>query len=152
MKKLAILFPLILLVMMPISLMAQSNEVLDDFLERDEADLGTTSYLILAAAGIIDESAAVEDALDWIMKSDELTKIEDISSRRSISYGEFSYILMEVLELKGGLMYRLIPGPRYAAREAAYRKWLLGSYAPGRSLKPFEVMNTLITVLEGEGS
>lgn len=151
MKKPALLFILILVFMMPVVLTAQSNEVLDEFLDRDEADLGTTAYLVLASAGIIDESSTVDDAVDWIMKADRMVKIEDISSGRSISYGEFSYLLMEAMELKGGLMYRMIPGPRYAAREAAYRNWLLGSPAPGRSLQPFEVINTIVTVLETEG-
>ncbi|MDC7233002.1 MAG: hypothetical protein PQJ58_07205 [Spirochaetales bacterium] len=151
MKKSILFFLLFLVFMLPVTLTAQSNEVLDVFLEQDKADLGTTSWLILASAGKIDEEASVEDALNWIMKADGLGKMEDLSPRRNITYGEFSYILMEVLEEKGGLMYRLVPGPRYAAREAAYNKWLLGRSAPGRSLKPFEVINTIITVLETEG-
>lgn len=145
------LFILILIFMMPVCLSAQSNDVLDDFLDRDAADFGTTVYLVLASTGEIDESATIEEALDWIIKSDELSRIEDISSRRNISYGEFSYILMEVLDIKGGLMYRMVPGPRYAAREAAYRNWLLGSSFPGRVLKPFEVINTLVSIVESEG-
>ncbi len=137
--------------LLPAGISAQSNEVMDAFLSQDEADLGTSSYLVLAALGAIDESSSAEDALAWMSRSGNYPKISQPDAGRSISYGEFSYLIMETLDLKGGLMYRLFPGPRYAAREIAYKKWVIGKTIPGRPLQPFEVINALITILEEEG-
>jgi len=138
--------------LLPAGISAQSNEVMDMFLSQNEADLGTSAYLVLAAMNVIDESSTVEETLSWMEQSGEYGKISNMDAGRSISYGEFSYIVMETLGQKGGLMYRIFPGPRYAAREVAYRKWIIGKSIPGRSLKPFEVINALITILEEEGT
>lgn len=152
MKKFLIITLLIAGFWAPVTLTAQSNELMDVFFSRSEADLGTSAYLVLAAAGAIEESSSAEDALNWISQSGQLSKLDNLDPDRMITYGEFSYLLMEVFKEKGGLMYRLIPGPRYAAREVAYQNWIIGKSSPERSLKPFEVINALITIMEREKS
>ncbi|MDA3957304.1 hypothetical protein [Oceanispirochaeta sp.] len=152
MKKIFLTTVLALGFLVPFTLAAQSNEVLDVFLARAEADFGTSAYLILADCEKITDTASVDEAMNWIGQSENLNKLKDLNPDRTISYGEFSYIMMEVLELKGGLMYSLVPGPRYAAREAAYKRWIIGKSSPGRGLKPFEVINALVTILEKEGA
>jgi len=42
---------------------AQSNKLIDGVLGQKEADYSTTIYLVLSAAGIVPESATVEDAV-----------------------------------------------------------------------------------------
>ena len=145
------LIPYVVLFLLTVAgLAAQSNELLDDFLSRPAADLGTSSYLILAAAGQISPDDTLEDAADWLREKGLDGKLKDTNYDRPIRYGEFAYIMMEAFALKGGIMYSVFPGPRYAAREAAYRKWLLGSSVPGRTLEPFEVLNALMLQTEGE--
>jgi len=152
MKKFIISILLALGFMLPVGLSAQSNEVMDVFLSRNEADLGTSVYLVLAAMNVIDQSSSVEDAVSLLEESGNYGKIRNLDTDRSISYGEFSYIVMETLGEKGGLMYRILPGPRYAAREVSYKKWIIGKSIPGRILKPFEVINALVTIMEEEGT
>jgi len=152
MNKFIIMLLLTIGFLLPAGLSAQSNDVLDVFLNRSEADLGTSAYLVLAAMKDIDESSSIDEALAWMNQSGKFEKIKNPDAGQSISYGEFSYLIMETLNLKGGVMYRLFPGPRYAAREIAYRKWIVGKSIPGRILKPFEVINALITILDEEGT
>ncbi len=148
MKKIFFLCIFIVLFLLNMSIAAQSNEQMDEFLARSYADLGMSSYLVLASAGRIDESASVEEALNWVSEQGMDASFKNLEADRDICYGEFSYILMEALSLKGGVMYRIFPGPRYAAREAAYKKWMLGRSSPSRSLRPYEVINAINMVME----
>ena len=131
-------------------LAAQSNEMIDNYLEREEADLGTSAYLVLAASGQIPEDAGIKDAMSWIEAEGIDNTFVSLDPERSVTYGEFSYLIMKGFDLSGGLMYTLLPGPRYAAREVSYRKWILGSSIPGRPLKPFEALNVLALLAEEE--
>ncbi|OQY35642.1 MAG: hypothetical protein B6241_00170 [Spirochaetaceae bacterium 4572_59] len=130
------------------NLSAQSNEMMDQFFSNDQADLGTSTYLILASAGKIEESSSIEDALLWLEKEDISNMMINLDAGRDITYGELAYLMMEVYSIKGGLMYSIFPGPRYAAREVAYRKWISGRSMPGRSLKPNEVVNALMQLID----
>ncbi len=58
---------------------------------------------------------------------------------------------MRALELKGGLFYGMIPGPRYAARELAYRRLVNGKAHPGRIVSGEEGLRLLGAALELEG-
>jgi len=148
MKQLSLMMVILFIVAVSSGLSAQSNELMDEFLSRPAADLGTSTYLVLAASGIIDNSSSPEDAVNWLSRSALARRFPDMDGSRNISYGEFSYLLMEIMEIPGGVMYRMIPGPRYAAREIAYREMILGKSMPGRDLRPYEVISTLILVLE----
>jgi hypothetical protein len=55
---------------------------------------------------------------------------------------------MRALDIPGGIMYSMFPGPRYAAREIAYLGFVRGSGAPGRTVSGNEVMYILGRVLE----
>ncbi len=129
-------------------LAAQSNELLDDYYSRSEADFGTSTYLVLAASGKISESDGVPEALSWLEVNGLDGKFSSMNPDRPVSYGEFAFLLMKGFDLKGGILYSLFPGPRYAAREASYRKWILGNSMPGRTLKPFEAINALTLIAE----
>ncbi len=131
-------------------LAAQSNEMMDSFLAKEEADLGTSAYLVLAASGQISPEAGIDDALSWIESEGLDSKFSSLDPERPVSYGEFSFLIMKGFNLSGGIMYTLIPGPRYAAREISYRKWILGSSIPGRAVKPFEALNALALLAEEE--
>lgn len=126
------------------NLSAQSSEMMDRFYTLDHADLGTSTYLILASAGEIKESASVDDALMWLEEESLSEMMLSLDAARNITYGELAYILMEAHSIRGGILYSIIPGPRYAAREAAYRKWIPGKSMAGRFLKPYEVINAVM--------
>jgi hypothetical protein len=46
-------------------------------------------------------------------------------------FGTLAYLLMQVFEVPGGLMYRIFPGPRYATREFTYQGWSPVKMGPG---------------------
>jgi len=66
----------------------------------------------------------------------------------ALTLGEYCFLLMQAYELKGGLMYRIAPGARYAARELAYRKLIRGKAYPNRTLSGEEALAILRGLLE----
>lgn len=95
----------------------QSNDIIDAVLEEEEISYGNAAYLVLVASERLAESASPEDAVSEL---EELGfGIANRGAGDSLTFGEYSYLLMESLDFSGGLMYRLVPGPRYAARDVA---------------------------------
>lgn len=109
---------------------AQSNAVIDRLIEQETASYADAVYMLRSAAGDSTEPPS-ESVTD-----------------RTISLGEYSHLVMESFEFPGGIMYRLFPGPRYAAREFAYHGFIRGSEMPGRTITGREVINILRRVLE----
>jgi hypothetical protein len=117
---------------------AQSAKLIDDFLARSQADFATSVYVILAAAGKAPDTASPEQAVAVLagLGLAELAQPAD----RPMSLGDFSYITMKAFDIPGGVLYTLLPGPRYATRELAYLKVLSGVPDDGRLLSGEEVM------------
>jgi hypothetical protein len=51
-----------------------------------------------------------------------------------VRLGELSYLLMRAFDLKGGLMYTLFPGPRYALRSLVSRSIIQGPADPAMTV------------------
>lgn len=100
---------------------AQSNQLIDRMLEDEGADAADATYLVLLSAGIIDESASTADALSYARREGWLP--EAVEGGETITFGVFAYLIMEAHGESGGIMYTVIPGPRYAAREANFQEW-----------------------------
>lgn len=124
---------------------AQSNEVIDALLGRDVADFGSSLQLILSAGHRVDENASVADAyatfqsLGWRLQS---KGIDD-----SLTAKELSYLIMRSLGLTGGIMYTILPSPRYAFRELVYVGIISRQVPPGRIVSGQQVVRYLGAVL-----
>jgi len=127
-------------------LCAQSNETLDRFLEQEQAVYGYSAYMVLTAAGKLPEEASPKEAAAAVSRmgwSDKLSASDDL-----INLGEYSSLLMKVFDIRGGLMYTLFPGPRYAARELKYLQCIPGKSTPGRFISGTDAIQILGRVLE----
>jgi len=127
-------------------LAAQSNAFVDSLLAAPEATLGQAAYLLLTARGALPESASPAQAVEALAAQGWKTPTS--SADEPLSLGEYCFLLMQAYELKGGLMYRIAPGARYAARELAYRRLIRGKAYPNRSLSGEEVLAVLRGLLE----
>lgn len=136
----------ILFVLSVSHLCAQSNETLDSFLEQEQAVFGYSAYMVLTAADELPEEASPEEAAAAVNRmgwKDSLSASDD-----RINLGEYSSLLMKAFDIRGGLMYTLFPGPRYAARELKYLQCIPGKSAPGRSISGPDAVQILGRVLE----
>ncbi len=146
-KRPSIVLTAFILVIVGATLSAQSNDVLDTFLDQPEADLGTSIWLVLLSEGQIPADSDVNDALDYFSATKAAGKFSDLSADRPIEFKDFAYIAMESMDLPGGMMYAIISSPRYAAREFLFRDWMPGRPKPGALLTPWEVTTSLSEII-----
>jgi len=124
----------------------QSNELLDVLFEEPTTTLGQAAYLVLTASGRIPEDSTPADAAASL--AGQGWTVPQRSAGEPLTLGDYSYLLMQAFELKGGVMYRILPGPRYAGRELAYLKLIKGDTSPYRTLSGEEAVGILGRLLE----
>jgi hypothetical protein len=125
---------------------AQSNAVLDQVLERDALLFGEAAYLVLVGTDRLPDTASPEEAAQALAGA--FPDAPPRAAGEAIPLGEYAYLLMQAFEVKGGLLYRIIPGPRYAARELAYRKIIRGKAHPDLPVAGAEAVQILRRLLE----
>ena len=147
MQKFKVFLSIVFLVFMSsaFQLYAQSAEIIDDIIESQSISYGEASYLAVLGTGMADDEADI-DAAYTLVSSRDLNKNSKTADQPA-TLGEFAYILMESLEMKGGIMYRLFPSPRYAVRELAYLGVIDFEALPGNNLKGTEALTMLSELL-----
>jgi len=131
-------------------LTAQSNTVIDELLEKQNADFGRSSYMVLTASGLIDDNSTMEESIKYLTKHG--WDMGDKEPGAYITLGEYSFILMQYFEMDSGIMYKIFPGPRYAARELYYLKLIDEDGSPGRTISGEEVIRILGRLMEWKES
>ena len=144
-KKLILLLAFVLLGA-GVNISAQSNEVLDALLEEETTSFGQAAYLVLtASARISDDTTPAEAAAEIAGQG---WTVPARAAEEPLTLGEYSFLLMQAFELKGGVMYRIIPGPRYAGRELAYLQFIKGNTSPYRTFSGEEAIGILGRLME----
>ena len=124
---------------------AQSNKVLDRILEEEQLTYGSAAYLLLVATGGAKEEVSPQQAVS--LAEQEGFALEGLDSADPLNLGQYSFMLMRAFQLHGGIMYRILPGPRYAAREMEYAGVIQGPAIPGMALSGNEGLRMLERVL-----
>ncbi len=124
---------------------AQSNDVLDRILSEEQLSYGSAAYLLLVATGRAAEETSLQQAVS--LAEQEGFALEGFESADGLSLGQYSFMLMRAFELPGGIMYRILPSPRYAAREMEYAGVIQGPAIPGMVLSGNEAVRMLERVL-----
>ena len=124
MKKRRFLFCSLLIVTCSLAF-AQTAAEMDTLLETGAVSVAAASRFVLGSAGLLPglsgtgaETAAYEEALS---RGFVRAGAED-----EITLMDTAFLIMNVFEIKGGLMYSLFQSPRYAYREMIYRRLILG--------------------------
>jgi hypothetical protein len=126
-------------------LTAQSNEVLDSVLGEATISYGNAAYLIGTASGLFPETTAPADAGPLLEQKGWGTPGHGATD--PVTLGDFSYMLTRAFEIHGGIMYWILPGPRYATRELAYLGVISGPAKPGMSLSGERALRILEKML-----
>ena len=118
-------------------LFAQTAAELDRILETQVVTVSLAARFAMGAQGLLPEglsgsaaeTAAYETAYSggWVKGGPE----------EAINLQDTAFLLMNVFELKGGIMYTLFRSPRYAYREMVYRRLI-----QGRAYSNMEVSGT----------
>ena len=96
-------------------------------------------------AGIIPPEAAFE----WAMGRGWLPR--KAAPDDPIKMGDLSFLLMKAFDLKGGLMYIIFPGPRYAFRAMVSRSFIQGTADPDMKPNGERFLQILGNVLDAAG-
>jgi hypothetical protein len=128
---------------------AQSADRIDELLGQNPAQSGHVAYLVLAAAGIVPEGASPAEALRTAQ--DQGLMPAGTAAADPVTFGRYSYLFMESFGVTGGVMYRIIPGPRYAAREVVYQRWTRTRRASGERISGETAMRILSVYLNRPG-
>jgi len=126
-------------------LTAQSNEVLDAVLGEATLSYGNAAYLVGTASGRLPETIAPAEAAPQLEQA--RLGLQGRGPSDPVTLGEFSYMLTRAFEIHGGIMYWLLPGPRYATRELAYLGIISGPAKSGMSLSGERALRILERIL-----
>lgn len=128
-------------------LQAQSNEVLDAVLGEAALSYGSAAYLVGTASGHVAESATPAEAVTQLEQG--ALGLRGRAAADPITLGEYSYMLTRAFRIPGGIMYRILPGPRYAVRELAYLGVISGPAKAGMAVSGEQALHILERVLHG---
>jgi len=128
---------------------AQSNDRIDELLAQDPAATDLTAYLVLSAAGLVGEDVEPGEAVDYAVSEGMLPT--GAAGGDAVTFGRFSYLLTRSFDVPGGIMYRLAPGPRYAAREVVFQGWSRKRRDTGELLDGESVVRILSVYLNEQG-
>ena len=126
-------------------LAAQSNEVLDAVLAQPSLSYASAAYLVGTASGHLADTVAPEDAVSQLEQAG--LGIPGRKADDPVSLGDFSYMLTRAFGIHGGIMYTILPGPRYATRELAYLDIISGPAKPGMTLPGERALRILEQVI-----
>jgi len=98
----------------------QAAEKIDKILETERATFGHAAYLIQTALNDGSDGLDFETAFDRFKNENENLIRNSVSAEDVIPIKTYAFLLMKVFDIKGGMMYRIYPCPRYAYRDLQY--------------------------------
>ena len=115
-------FVLILFLLATFSLTAQTAAELDILLETKEVTAAQAARFVMGAAGLLQGELFGADAETAAYNTARSNGWLRCGAADSVTLRDTAFLVMNVFEFKGGIMYSLFHNPRYAYREAVYRK------------------------------
>ena len=115
----------------------QSNQEIDKFIAKDKADIGNAAAFVLVASGVQLQDGSAS-AIKYI-NSNNWFKTE-VKEGDSLRTDEASYLIMKAFNQKGGIMYSILPGPRYALKELKSLKMVDEEKDPSKIISGEEFM------------
>jgi len=127
----------------------QSAQRIDEILETQATTFGHAAYLILTAMGNISEEADFQEAFTEMKAYAEAQNFgnaairDSVTAEDSISTKNYAFLLMKAFNIKGGMMYRIYPCPRYAYRDLQYLAVIQGKTDPDAPITGTEMLQML---------
>jgi hypothetical protein len=138
----------------PAFLPAQTAVKMDAILETPVISCAQAAWFVLAAVNTVPSESPVqdtgtEDAFKQAIDNNWLPQQTDPDD--PITLKALSFLLMRAFNIKGGLMYAILPGPRYAFRTLASRSLIQGTADPNMTVSGERFLHILGNVLSYMG-
>jgi hypothetical protein len=140
-----------LLILVSASLSAQTAAELEAILESPALNCSQAARFVLAASA--DGTAAATDtgagAFEKVLANGWFPR--GTGAGDSLTLGVLSFLTMRAFGIKGGFMYALLPGPRYAFRTMVSRSFIQGAADPAMTVSGERFLLILGNVLSWAG-
>ena len=137
---------------MPVFLSAQTAAELENILDSPAVNCSRAAWFVEAATGssaATGNGSEAEEAFNSVMSKGWLPK--NTAAEDPISLGGLSFLLMKAFGIKGGMMYAIFPGPRYAYRTMVSRSFIQGAADPAMTVSGDRFLMILGNVLNDAG-
>ena len=144
--------PLIMLVllMIPAFLTAQTARELETVLEAPAVTCAQAAYFVYSSREGSTRSTRPETAFEQALERGWVP--QGTTQAESITLGKLSLLLMKAYDIKGGMMYAIFPGPRYAFKTMVSRSFIQGTADPSMTVSGEQFLLILGNVLEAMGA
>ncbi|MDR1388681.1 MAG: OmpA family protein [Treponema sp.] len=129
-------------------LSAQTAAELERLLDAKETTYGDAAYFTLASAL---ENPPDRPQAAFALARENGWLPDNAAPEASVTLRDLSLLMIEAFGLEGGLLYRVIPGPRYAYREMTRRGFIEGRAYPGFTVSGEKFLQILGNVLSRTG-
>ena len=131
----------------------QAAEKVDKILETEKATFGQAAYLIQTALNEGADTLDFETAFDRFKSENQNVIRDSVTAGDVIPVKTYAFLLMKSFNIKGGLMYRIYPCPRYAYRDLKYLAVIQDNNdpdAPMTGSTMLQILGRIDTVQGGE--
>ncbi|MDR1098846.1 MAG: hypothetical protein LBL28_00045 [Treponema sp.] len=133
-------------------LAAQTAARLDAVLEAPAVSCAQAVWFVLAAVNAVPADSPAQDAeAAFAQAMDKRWLPREAGPGDPVTLKALSFLLMRAFNIKGGLMYTLLPGPRYAFRTLVSRSIIQGAADPDMILSGERFLHILGNVLSYAG-
>ena len=132
------------LIFVPVFLSAQVAAELETILESPVISCAQAARFVFASQGITHQVA-----FDTAMERGWLP--HNAAPDDPITLGSLSFLIMQAFDIKGGMMYAIVPGPRYAFRTMVSRSLIQGAADPAMTVSGERFLHILGNVLSTVG-
>lgn len=137
-----------LLFLLPVYLSAQTAAELEAMLQTQAVTNAQAAKFVLASAEA-EANISAENAFQQALSNGWLKK--DAKSDSEITLSRLSFLMMKAFNIKGGMMYSIAPGPRYAYKSMVSRNYIQGASDPGMNVDGERLLLILGKVISAEG-
>ena len=142
----------LILFFLPALIFSQTAAELDSLLETNVVTVGTAARFTLGAAGSIPPELGAAEAAGLAYQRAYASGWVKKAQGDEITLKETAFLMMNVFELKGGIMYSIFRNQRYAYREMIYRKLIQGQADANMLLSGQSFLNILGRTLNYSGA
>ena len=129
----------------------QSAQKVDDILETTKTTFGQAAYVILTALHDDTDEMDFDTAFDRFKNENQNVIRDSITAKDIIPIKTYAFLLMRAFNIKGGMLYRIYPCPRYAYRDLRYLTVIQGNNNPDASMTGAAMLQILSRIDTAQG-
>jgi len=140
----------VIFIIFPAFLSAQTAAELEAVMETPEVTNAQAAKFVLGSTRTAGSTGtASENDFEQAMANGWFPK--GTVSDESITLGKLSFLMMKAFDMRGGMMYAMLPGPRYAFRSMVSRSLIQGAADPSMTVSGERFLLILGKVLSAAG-